>query len=199
MALDKIVMYFLVSFSFNMLLMFFIVFFRNELRDGIKLRFMTRFYDFCKVRIYTKDKRIKNYIIHSDKEINEFKIDDKGIYTIDPEQAFFEGSIPTYIYSEDNHKPLNPFDIKASMVADPLLLDKVVLRAKASGRLAEWFKKVQLIIILLVVAGFLALLGAYFGFKLYKFFEPVLNSTLDKVLARYCIPIAQATAPGIVV
>lgn len=197
MALDKILMYFLVSFSVNFILLFVIIFFRSEIGKGIKLKLLTRFFDFCIVRIYTKDKRIKNYIIHADKEINEFKIEDRGIYTIDPEQAYFEGSIPVYIYSEDNFKPLNVFDLKASMTSDPLLVDKVVLRAKASGRLAEWFRQQKLMLILIIIGSLMALLGAFFGFKLYKFFEPVLNSTLDKVLAHYCQ--AVATAPNIVV
>lgn len=192
-------MYLLVSFSLNFILFFIIIFFRSEIGRGIKLKLLTRFFDFCIVRIYTKDKRIKNYIIHADKEINEFKIEERGIYTIDPEQAYFEGSIPVYIYAEDNFKPLNVFDLKASLTSDPLLVDKVVLRAKASGRLAEWFRQQKLMLILIAVGGVMALISAFFGFKLYKFFEPFLSTTIDKVIAQYCVNNVATNTPAIIV
>jgi hypothetical protein len=173
-----------------MLLVFLILYFRSEIGTGFKLRWLTRFFDYCKVRIYTRDKRVKTYIIHADKELKEFKIEGKGIYTIDPELAYFEGSIPTYLYNEDNFKPLDPSNLEASMLSDPLLVDKVVLRAKASGKLADFFKNQKTIILLILITAVIAVAGAYLSFKLYKFFEPVLKTTIDKfmgdMLTKYC-------------
>lgn len=188
--MDQITLYLFYSITANMLLILILLYFRSEIMIGFKLRWLTRFIDYCKVRIYTRDKRVKTYIIQADKELKEFKIENMGIYTIDPELAYFEGSIPTYLYNEDNFKPLDPSDLQASMLSDPLLVDKVVLRAKASGKLADFFKNIKTIILLLLIIGAICIAGTYLSFKIYKFFEPVLKTTLDKLLAdmfiKYC-------------
>jgi hypothetical protein len=184
-TLGQMAYYFLIAFTFDFILLGVMIYFRSEIREGWRLRVLVRWFDYCKVRIFTREKRIRNYIIRSNTEIKEFQIENMGIYTIDPDKAYFEGSIPVYTYMEDNFKPL---DLKSythlteSIKADPTLVDKVVLRAKASGRLAEWFKQQKMMFIFIVLAVIFSLVSAYLCFKIYRFIEPFIKTTLDKVL-----------------
>ena len=62
------------------LLAIIVVFCRREIIDAIKLRIMTFLgHDFCIVRIYKNDKRIKKYVIKPAKDSKEFEIEG-GIY-----------------------------------------------------------------------------------------------------------------------
>jgi len=189
--------YFLFAFALNFILLIVIFYFRFEIRDGFRLRILIRWFDYCKVRIFTREKRIRNYIIRSHSEIKEFQIENMGIYTIDPDKAYFEGSIPVYTYMEDNFKPLdlsNYTNLEESIKADPTLVDKVVLRAKASGRLAEWFKQQKIMLIVIIVGAVISLISAYFIFKLYKFFEPYISSKINIILDDLINRVAQKCA-----
>lgn len=198
--------YFLVAFTLDFIFLGVMIYFRSEIREGWRLRILVRWFDYCKVRIFTREKRIKNFIIRSNTEIKEFQIENFGIYTIDPDKAYFEGSVPVYTYMEDNFKPLDLTSythLTESIKADPTLVDKVVLRAKASGRLAEWFKQQKLMFIFIVLGVVLSLVSAYLGFKIYKFIEPFIKTTLDKVLddlvSKIAVKCAQSCATNTII
>lgn len=168
------------------LLAIIVVFCRREIIDAIKLRIMTFLgHDFCIVRIYKNDKRIKKYVIKPAKDSKEFEIEG-GIYMLIPERAYFEGSIPTYSYIEGSYMPIDPNDIKTSVEVDPSLVNKVVMRAKATGKLAEWLKQNRMMMVFLIVIGVMVLACAYFSYKNFQFIQPVVDQTIEQLFIKYC-------------
>ena len=141
-------------------------------------------HDYCIVKIYRNDKRIKKYVVKASKDSGSFQIED-NIYMVLPDRAYFEGSIPSYSYIEGAYKPIDPNDVKASIQADPSLVNKVVLRAKMSGKLADFIKQYKMIMMVLMVVGGLAIATAFFSWKIYTFFQPVLELTFDVAIAKF--------------
>lgn len=163
-----------------------LVLFRREIIDAFKIRFMTMLgHDFCIVKIYKNDKRIKKYVIKPAKESKEFEIDG-GIYMLIPSRAYFEGSIPSYSYIEGSYMPIDPNDLETSIITDPTLVNKVVMRAKATGKLAEWLKQNKMMMMFLIIIGIMVLAGSFFAYKNYLFIQPVVDSNIVVLFEKYC-------------
>lgn len=174
------------SMIVNYLFVFLFIFLRSAIIKAIKLKVMTTFgHDFCVVRIYNNDKRIKKYVIKPDKDTGEFIVNN-GLYIIDPKRANFEGSIPCYTYVEGCYNALDLSEIETSLMVDPKAVNKVVLRAKATGKLAEWFKQNKTIVMLIIVTGAIALIGAYFGYMNNTMLAPTGDATLESLLIKHC-------------
>jgi len=181
---------FIITFYFMMILNYILgalfVFLRKEIMDAIKLRLLTMFgHDYCIVRIHKNDKRIKKYVVKPDKDTGEFLIND-GIYMVVPSRAYFEGSIPSYTYNEDNYMPIDPNDIKSPPEMDPSLVNKVVMRAKATGKLAEWMKQNRTILMVVLVTGAMVIISVYFGYKNNLFLQTTGELTMEQVIMKYC-------------
>lgn len=158
---------------------------RKDIIDAIKLRILTVLgHDYCIVKIYRNDKRIKKYVVKPSKDSGSFQIED-NIYMVLPDRAYFEGSIPSYSYIEGAYKPIDPNNVEVSIRADPSLVNKVVLRAKMSGKLADFIKQYKMIMLLLIVVGGLTIATAFFSWKLYQFFQPVMELTFDTAIAKF--------------
>lgn len=160
--------------------------FRRDIIDAFKIRFMTMLgHDFCIVKIYKNDKRIKKYVVKPAKDSKEFEING-GIFMLIPERAYFEGSIPSYSYIEGSYMPIDPNDLETSIATDPALVNKVVMRAKATGKLAEWLKQNKMMMMFLIVIGVMVLFGTYFAYKNFQFVQPVIDSNIEALLIKYC-------------
>ena len=147
---------------------------------------MTMFgHDYNIVRIFGDDKRFKKYVVKVDKDIKEFVING-GVYMIDPKLAFFEGTTPMFSYNEGNYNPIDPTRINSEAEHDPTLVNKVVLRAKATGKLAEWLKQNKTLLILVGVAVFLGVINAYFGYKDNQFLTIGSDINIEGLIAKYC-------------
>lgn len=174
------------SIIVNYLFIFILLYFRTALISAFKLRLMAMFgHDYNIVRIWGEDKRFKKYVVKVDNDIKQFVING-GVYMINPKLAFLEGSIPSFCYVEGSYNPIDPTNITGVGKTDPILVNKVILRAKATGKLAEWLKQNKTLLMLVAGAILISMIGAYFGYKNNAFLTIGSDANIEGLIAKYC-------------
>lgn len=174
------------SIIFNYFLIFILLYFRTAFISAFKLKFMTMLgHDYNIVRIFGEDKRVRKYVVEVDKDIRQFVING-GVYMVDPNKAYFEGSIPSFTYIEGSYNPIDPSNIGNIAQVDPILVNKVVLRAKATGKLAEWLKQNKTLLMLIGGTLLLGLATAYFSYRNNQFLTIGSDLNIEGLLTKYC-------------